>query len=878
MKRYLAFFVLLFSVSTHAQKRPLNDTDFTTWNLALNPKISDNGRYASFYIYNQPPGQATQVIQAIDHSWKKELLAFQPVAFTADSKLAVTKLTDNHLLLVTLGTSKEEKIASVKKFSLFQQTDTGWLAIQKTDNHLEVRNLTSGKAYHYDQVTDYATSGNGHLLFLKSKADTNTYTIRTVDLSDHNTREIYTGKEPVNIITDEKGTQCVFMTVNKEQAPSCWYYHRDQTGKAIMATPRMQINDRLTFSNFDRFSSDGSFIFCTLTAPKPAPDTPNPAKLHLRTFLDTKLHDNNEPLRCQAIWYLHNNTILQTQDNDESTFYMAAYYPGSYNPHNNYQLLDKTLAHKGEWNWNEAALSSRTLVNLTDGSRKMITTAGDRNSASYTLSPQGRWIIYFDAEQQNYFSYNIATSERKNITAGISANWTTYDNDDIPFAPYLNLPLGGFNKDETILYLCDQYDIYQIDLTGKSAPVNITGGYGKTNNIVFRFAFPANEHTGKSILLTAFNRATKEDGFYEITNGKLRKLSMEPALITGPEESKYFMRAAPVKAKNAAVYLVQKMDASSAPNIYVTRDFVHFDAISDVHPERQVNWLTTELVNFKTRDGKAAQGILYKPENFDPQKKYPVIFYYYEKISECLHLYIRPEPSMGPMNIPYFVSNGFLVFTPDVHFEIGYPGRSSLNTVMGAADRLVQLPYVDSSRMGLQGHSFGGFQTNYIITHTGRFAAACSAAGFTNFVSAYGSIIGSGYSRQGQYELYRDRIGASLWDRPDLYLENSPVFNIDKIQTPLLLMHNMDDGDVPVGQGIEFFTGMRRMGKVVYFLQYEGQGHSIFDKPALDYNTRMLEFFSYYLKGAPLPAWMTSKQANVLKLTGTKAPLRLLTK
>ncbi|WP_394333846.1 S9 family peptidase [Chitinophaga eiseniae] len=690
------------------------------------------------------------------------------------------------------------------------------------------------------------------------------------DISHRSTQEIYTGEEPLNIVADDKGTQCVFLTRSNDKATTFWYYHRDQTGKAIVAAPHMQLQNEMTFGSFEKFSGDGSFIHCVLTGDYPAPPAPNPARLRLRTFMDTKLNKEEDPLRCQAIWYLHNNTIRQVQDKEESPFYLAGFYAGSYNPRSTLKLLDKTLAHKGEWNWNENALSSRSLVDLTNGSKKLVTLPGDRNSASYALSPQGKWIIYYDAGQQNYFSYNVATSERKNITAGITATWTTYDNDDIPFAPYLNLPLGGFSDDETKLYLYDQHDIFQIDLTGKSAPVNITEGYGKSHNIVFRFAFPPNERTGKNILLTAFNRSTKEDGFFDIVKGKLRQLSMHPFIFTGPEESKYHLRTPPVKAKNADVYLVQKMEAASAPNIYVTKDFIHFDAISDIHPERRVNWLTTELIDFNTRDGKPAQGILYKPENFDPNKKYPVIFYYYEKISECLHLYIRPEPSMGPMNIPYFVSNGFLVFTPDVHFDIGYPGRSSLQTVLGAADKLVQLPYVDSTRMGLQGHSFGGFQTNYIITHTDRFAAACSAAGFTNFVSAYGSIIGSGYSRQGQYELYRDRIGASLWERPDLYQENSPVLNIDRIKTPLLLMHNMEDNDVPVGQGIEFFTGMRRMGKVVYFLQYEGQGHSIFDKPALDYNRRMFEFFSYYLKGAALPAWMTDKRAKILHAKGLK--------
>jgi dipeptidyl aminopeptidase/acylaminoacyl peptidase len=171
---------------------------------------------------------------------------------------------------------------------------------------------------------------------------------------------------------------------------------------------------------------------------------------------------------------------------------------------------------------------------------------------------------------------------------------------------------------------------------------------------------------------------------------------------------------------------------------------------------------------------------------------------------------------------------------------------------------LAKRSYVDAKRMGLQGHGFGGFETNYIITHSNLFAAAMSASGVTDFVSAYGSIIGDGSSRQRQYELYRDRIGASLWERPDLYIENSPVFWADRVTTPLLMMTNYNDGDVPCQQGIEFFTALRWLGKKAWMLQYDGEGHQIYSKTAQeDLTIRMAQFFEYYLKGEPPPKWMT---------------------
>jgi dipeptidyl aminopeptidase/acylaminoacyl peptidase len=172
------------------------------------------------------------------------------------------------------------------------------------------------------------------------------------------------------------------------------------------------------------------------------------------------------------------------------------------------------------------------------------------------------------------------------------------------------------------------------------------------------------------------------------------------------------------------------------------------------------------------------------------------------------------------------------------------------------------MPFVNERKMGLQGHSFGGFEVNYIISHTGLFAAAMSSSGMTDFISCYGSIIGDGSSRQRQYELYRDRIGATLWDNPALYLKNSPVLNADKISTPLLMMANAQDEDVPFTQGIELFTALRRLGRKCWMLQYDGGGHAVFDTAANDLTIRMKQFFDHYLQEKPGPAWMTGAETG----------------
>ncbi|HJT75265.1 MAG TPA: prolyl oligopeptidase family serine peptidase, partial [Chitinophaga sp.] len=305
----------------------------------------------------------------------------------------------------------------------------------------------------------------------------------------------------------------------------------------------------------------------------------------------------------------------------------------------------------------------------------------------------------------------------------------------------------------------------------------------------------------------------------------------------------------PVKARDTTVYLVQRMNAGSAPNLFITTDFISFKPITNFQPQHPYNWLTVELTK---------EGLLYKPENFDSTKHYPVIFHYYEKSSDGLYRYLLPQPGAGSLNIPWYVSNGYIVFIPDIITEKGYPGPSAAKAVIKAAKYLSGFPWVDTAHMGLQGHSFGGYVTNYLVTSTNLFKAAQSSAGPSDFFSGYGSIRKqTGTGMQALYERGQNNMGVPPWENPELYVENSPVLHAHKINTPLLLMHNENDNAVPVAQSIEFFTALRRLQKPVWLIQYKDEGHLLFsDANKLDFDIRQQAFFDHYLKNKPLPEWM----------------------
>jgi len=246
------------------------------------------------------------------------------------------------------------------------------------------------------------------------------------------------------------------------------------------------------------------------------------------------------------------------------------------------------------------------------------------------------------------------------------------------------------------------------------------------------------------------------------------------------------------------------------------------------------------------------------PPGFDPKKKYPMVVYFYEKLSDGIFNYHPPVPTPSRLPIPLFVSNGYLVFTPDISYETGYPGASAVEYVNSGVESLKKNSWIDAAHIGIQGQSWGGYQVAYLITQTNMYAAAWAGAPVANMTSAYGGIRWeTGVNREFQYEKTQSRIGATLWEKPDLYIQNSPLFYLPKVQTPLVIMSNDADGAVPWYQGIELFTGLRRLGKQVWLLQYNNEAHNLTQRPnKKDITIRELQFFDHFLKGAKMPVWL----------------------
>lgn len=413
--------------------------------------------------------------------------------------------------------------------------------------------------------------------------------------------------------------------------------------------------------------------------------------------------------------------------------------------------------------------------------------------------------------------------------------------------------LGWTEKGHSV-FVNSEYDFWLIDASGEKEPVCLTKGMGRKKEIVFRPVKTSESQryysSDSTFYFTAFQPLTKKAGYYRLKQGDFREL-----VFTAHRYSQLTF------SKDGNTCLWKRESFAEYPELYMSdSDFrnVLRISVSDEIQEEYL-WGTSELVEWRTFQGDTIQGLLCKPEDFDPNKKYPMIVYFYEKKSDNLNKYNIPSPIGTVINWTYCVSNGYLVFVPDVTFRCGDPGRSSYDAVVSGVKALTdRYNFVDENRIGLNGHSWGGYQSAYLITQTDMFKVAVTGAPVVNMTSAYGAVRWStGKSRMFQYEYGQSRIGGSLWEKPIEYIKNSPLFFVPQVHTPVLIMHNDQDGSVTWEQGIEFFMALRRLGKPVWMFNYKGQGHKLLKwEHRLDYSRRVMEFYDYYLKDGKKPEWM----------------------
>lgn len=518
--------------------------------------------------------------------------------------------------------------------------------------------------------------------------------------------------------------------------------------------------------------------------------------------------------------------------------------------------LDKPYRMELSWGGSRADFYR---IDLDTGERQLMVPALRRTVGT---SPDGRWFLYLkDGKLQ---LQEIATGETADLSALAGVSFVNVDDDHDYEKPAWGL--GGWAEDGSSVIVNHRFDLWQFPLD-EGTPINLTAGMGDAEQIRFRIArsggggrgggFGGGEaqeiDTSEPILLTAYGEWTKKSGYYEVKPGNAPR---------------------PLRFEDMAIGQLQKADSAERV-IYTKQTFETFPdywlADAKLGSERRVTdanpqivdyaWGRRVLIDYVDGRGNQLQATLALPADYEPGRRYPMLVYHYEKMSQNHHRFSMPVYDDRP-HMSAYASDGYLVLQPDIVYEIGRPGSSALDDVGSAVRKVIEMGYADPERIGLQGHSWGGYQSSFIVTQTDMFAAVVTGAPPTNLVSFYDELYkSSGSVQQGIMEIGQVRMGggATPWSAHELYESQSPVHQAENITTPFLILHGTEDGAVDWHQGLEYYNAARRLGKEVILLSYPGEGHHLGrEENQKDFQVRMKQFFDHYLKGEPAPEWLTN--------------------
>ena len=894
--------MVFLCMKTSAQKKELDHTVYDSWQSIRETSFHPQGKYIIYAIVPQE-GDGRFIIRNVKTGNELSIARATQAVFTENGEYLVAKIKPSFvetrkakidkkkadempkdsLVIVELATNTIQKIPSVKSFQLAEHGNDMIVYlkdkkgdINKEGSDLVMRDLSSAKEKTFSNISQYLihpkamgvvmyqvkTKLKESQILLATIADTNTKVL---------TKQVYTA---TNFIWDEEGKQLAYL-VEKDSADKALqknYYLAYYTPSLETAISIFDKSNKTIPTNYTiggdrkmKFSKSGNKLEFGVQPILPIKDTSLPD--FDRVSVDI-WHYNDpiiQPAQLKALESTLKSTelvFLNTQN--KNTIYLG-------------KIKDRDLMTTAEGDgaivyatidssyllasqWQGFSLKDIYAIATNDGQRKLIQKEwkGNLMSASY----DGNALLYYDEPQKKYFAYNATTGKTIQIAKDIKTSLFDEEN-DLPDDPNAyGIAKWMDNNQEVLMY--DRYDIWLVDVNGIKASKKLTNG--RMNKIISRFIETDAERKTLAknaiLLIKGYSEVDKSEliSTLNLADGAFNLINQVPMHFTTI-----------VGASHSNDIAVMQEDEVKSPNLYLytlAATKQNPTSIATINTQQaNYNWMSSQIVKWKAYTGKMAEGVLYLPENFDAKKKYPMIVYFYERSNQTLHNYLAPAPTPSRLNIPFFASRGYIVFVPDIWYTRGYPGQSAYDYILSGTRAMIQKGFVDSTKVGLQGQSWGGYQIAYLITKTNLYAAAWAGAPVVNMTSAYSGIRwGPGISRQFQYEKSQTRLGASLWERPDLYIKNSPLFSLPNIKTPLVIMSNDADDAVPWYQGIEMYSDMKRLNKKVWLLVYNNEAHNLVErKNRKDIQIREQQFFDTYLKGAPMPEWLSKGVPAVMK-------------
>ena len=876
-----------------AQTRPtLTSDDYGRWETLGSFELDPTGRWLAANIRRTDESVEVRLHRA-DGSGEPLVLAHatEP-GFSRDGRwLAYLKGVSpeeaekskepvrNQLGLVDLSARRDTVLFQARAFAF--RDDGRWLAVHAyapadtMGADLLVMDPATGAVTLLGNVESFAWQDEGPLLALTLRTaagsgsgaavfDPGTGVLRTLDSRDAHYRAL--------TWRDDSRHLAVLRSVKEEgrDDPSHDVLVWDDVGTArgprvLSGSGRPELGDTLRITEHAgiSFDSEGRTVFVGLRPWEPATPASDSADAPAKD-------DKDEPGSDVQVWHWNDDVILRGQEvaapRDARSTFLAAWHLddrlvvlgdeldepvamveggawGLVPDHTPYHVARRFGGDVADWYRVDPSSGARTL--LARGVEEGV-----------KAGPDGRMALIYEGDR--WVAVTLATLERKVLGEGSCAAFTRSSEEyDYP-GPRRSWGVGGWMEGEGAAVLHDQQDVWRADLRS-GALTRLTRGAEEGRQYRVTDPDPEARPVGRGptgldpaepVWLSVRDRTTKASGYARVSrSGQVETLLLRDAQVMGLR-----------RARDAQRYALRTERWDDAPDVFVgSASLADLTQVTATNPFRaEYAWGHTELVSYTTDAGRDLQAILVYPADFEPGRKYPLILYQYERLSDGLHRYHAPS-ERSYYNYQVWSQQGYFVLMPDIVYAPGRPGPSALDAVEHALDAAVATGHVDPDHMGLIGHSWGGYQAAYLPTRTHRFAASVAGAAITDFISFAGAIHwGPGLEEFGHWETGQARMAVPPWEDLEGHLESSPVNFIDNLRTPVLLMHGDSDGTVDFRQGLEYYNYARRAGKQVVMLVYPGADHGLRKKEQqVDYHRRILEWFGHWLKGDAAPDWIT---------------------